>query len=141
MAATDFWGDSLTNFSVGTGSTMTSAGYTSRDVYHNAGIAGDTSSDVLTRFSAAPWRKHWNQVIWVGQNWNSQSQIVSDIATMVNSLTHSRFLIISAINDGNSAGGQGPSGARYLELKSLASALCPIRLKYSQMRRRAGNTV
>jgi lysophospholipase L1-like esterase len=124
-AATAFWGDSLTNSSAGSSSIMSAVGYTN-DVYYNGGVAGNTSSDVLARFQAQLSRRHWNQVIWVGHNWNSEAQILSDIANMVAEINHSRYLIVSMLNNGNDAAGQGPSGARYLEIVSLASSLSAL---------------
>lgn len=116
-----FWGDSLTNGSVGTAATMTAAGYVEN--YWNGGVGGEASAAIKNRFLADRTRIHWTQVIWVGQNWDSQATTLASIAAMIAPLSHTRYLVVSTINNGNTATEQGPAGARYLEILALNAAL------------------
>lgn len=93
------------------------------DNRYNGGVGGETSSDVLVRYNLYRFFAPWIQMIWVGQNWNSDTQTKADIAAMVNATTHGRYLVVSTLNDGNAASGQGPAGSRYLQIVSLNNDL------------------
>jgi lysophospholipase L1-like esterase len=97
------WGDSFTS---GGGVTMPEYVYpvqlqklSGYEVY-NGGIGGQTSTQIKTRMLAAPDKKDYNAIIWVGTNNYWQPQIVkADIAEMVSFLGHKRFLVLSLFND------------------------------------------
>lgn len=113
IAAHAFWGDSMTTNMLANVGTPATQGYV-ENIY-NGGVGGENSSEILARWQADSTRRNWNQVIWAGQNWTTAVQLKADIASIVAALNHSRYLIVSVINDGTTATDQGPSGARYLE--------------------------
>lgn len=96
-----YWGDSLTVGGQGYNPTTVSQvqqliGYN----YYNGGIAGETSTQIRTRMIAATDKYNWTTVIWAGQNnHNATSTVLSDIATMVAALTHTRYLIVGILHD------------------------------------------
>jgi lysophospholipase L1-like esterase len=99
------WGDSFTS---GGGVTMPEFVYpvqlqkiSGYEVY-NGGIGGQTSTQIKARMLAAPDKKDYNAIIWVGTNNYWQPQIIkADIAEMVAFLGHKRFLVLSLLNDKN----------------------------------------
>jgi hypothetical protein len=119
----DCWGDSLT---AGTGGQTpwptqfeTLTGY----VTTNDGVGGETSSQIRTRFNAASARWGYNTVIWAGRNsFTNATQTKADIAAMVASLGHKRYLVLS-IPNGTSEG--NPSTA-YTQITTLNADLAAI---------------
>lgn len=120
MAATAFWGDSLTVGFLGGSTNFSTNGL------HNAfdgGLSGDTAAQIKTRFITT-YPSHrtfdwWNHVIWAGQNHTTEADLVNNVDDIVSYITstigHDRFLVVSVINAGMTATDQGPAGARYLE--------------------------
>ncbi len=107
------WGDSLTN---GTGSTgghtypqnlQDNTGYTS----YNMGIGGETSTQIKVRMLADTAKTQYNVIIWAGRNnYTDTATVLSDIAAMVSSLGHNRYLVLGVLNGdfaGESIGGSG----------------------------------
>lgn len=124
-SAIEMWGDSLTaGFQDGTATTVPYVVQqdflpVNRNV-GNRGVSSNTSSQILTRFQAAPWAYRRGTIIWAGRNnLSSSAQVQSDIAAMVAALTTSRYMVLSVIN------GEGePSGnATYAQVAALNSAL------------------
>lgn len=65
----------------------------------NLGIAGDTSTQIRTRFSAKPEAYGDTTIIWAGRNnYSDPSTVLADIAAMVSALGHNRYIILSVIN-------------------------------------------
>lgn len=95
------WGDSLTVGGQGSNPSYLSVlqnltGYN----YYNGGIAGETSTSIKNRMIADTAKYTWNTIIWAGQNnHNSTSTVLTDIATMVAALGHSRYIIIGILHD------------------------------------------
>jgi lysophospholipase L1-like esterase len=97
------WGDS---FTYGGGISMPQYAYpvqlqklAGQQVY-NGGVNGETSTQIKSRMLAAADKKNYNTIIWVGNNNYWQRDIIkSDIAQMVASLGHKRFVVISLLND------------------------------------------
>lgn len=99
------WGDSMT----AAGSSDWLAQYraalaTPYVTTQNGGVGGETSSQVLTRFNAAPHFHGYNTTIWVGRNGylSGIAQVKSDIAAMVAALGHTRYRVFQVLprNDG-----------------------------------------
>lgn len=110
------WGDSLTD---GTGATGQSAIYPEllramrwppSGVYEG-GVGGETSTQIKTRMVAGTMMRGWTTVIWAGRNnYNSPTTVLADIAEMVATLTHRRFLILSVINKADGTESSGSAG-------------------------------
>lgn len=125
LASHAFWGDSLTDQMLATVGNAVTAGFI-ENVY-DGGVGGDTSTQCKVRFLADATRRHWNQVIWIGyNNFSSGTTVKADIAAMVAQLNHSRYIIVSVLNNGNTANEQGPSGAGYLQIKQLNADLAAL---------------
>jgi hypothetical protein len=99
------WGDSLT---AGTGATSAATAYPAVLAnagargrwFKNQGVGGDTSTQIRTRFFAAP-SEYLNAttIFWAGRNnYTDGVTVKADIAAMVAALPHSRFLVASIIN-------------------------------------------
>lgn len=100
------WGDSMT---YGTGSTpvagintffsnvTTSLNYTG----FNRGVSGETSTQIRTRFDAAPELWGYKTTIWAGRNDITlgvpTATIKANIAHMVSSLGHNNYIIIGVV--------------------------------------------
>ena len=90
------WGDSLT-YGIGAnpGGYLAIFGNLSSKNTLNKGIPAESSSLVLQRFLNNPQFWKYSTIIWVGSNnIPFQSTILSDIATMVSSIGHNRYVII-----------------------------------------------
>lgn len=95
------WGDSLTagagstgglnypfNLSVLTNFTVT-----------NKGIGGETSTQIKNRMVADTGNYDKSVIIWAGRNnYSDPVTVKSDIATIVSTLTHQRYLVVGVIN-------------------------------------------
>ncbi|WP_460638170.1 SGNH/GDSL hydrolase family protein [Larkinella harenae] len=92
------WGDSLTQ---GVGGTPYLTALEQLTGYKtiNAGIAGQTSTQIAQRMLADKEKHSYNTIIWVGRNnYLEPDKIKSDIAEMVAALGHKRYLILGIIN-------------------------------------------
>ena len=107
------WGDSLT---MGHGTDMSNQPYPARlaamqarDV-RNRGVAGDTSSQILTRIlaPAADGDRTCVALLWMGRNNFTQTdQIVADVRAAVDYQTSAQVLVLSLLNaDGETRGTQ-----------------------------------
>jgi hypothetical protein len=125
------WGDSLTQGN----QDLTGVSYPSAlepllgvPVY-NEGIDGQTSPQVAARMLAAPNMYGDTDVFWVGRdNLMQQSQILSDMASMVNALTSSpkRYLVLSVPNADDIWEVKGaPSYKTVMALNSALAAAYP----------------
>lgn len=116
------WGDSLTAGTGGTAWTTqfaTLSGVTTL----NRGVGGNTSTQIETRFLAEPTHFGDFAVIWAGRNnYTDPTTVKSDIATMVSSLTTTRYLILGVIN-GNYGGYESVGGAGYNTILQLNADL------------------
>lgn len=94
------WGDSLTKGSGGGSVSYPKklAELTGRDVI-NEGVNGATSTSIKNKMFAAPNLHSYPTIIWAGRNnYMHSDTILNDIASMVNSLGHSHYLILGIIN-------------------------------------------
>lgn len=93
------WGDSMT----AAGSSDWLATSQAQDnpyvTYTNRGVGGETSTQIRTRFTAAPELHGYNTVIWAGRNdvRTSPSTARANIAAMVTALGHTRYRVIGVI--------------------------------------------
>jgi lysophospholipase L1-like esterase len=61
----------------------------------NIGIAGETSTQIRTRFFQAPQLWHLSFIFWAGRNnAGDPTTVLADIAAMVAALPHDRYLVI-----------------------------------------------
>lgn len=116
------WGDSLT---VGTGGTpwttqfATLSGLTTL----NRGVAGNTSTQIASRFQAEPSLFDDFAVIWAGRNnYADAATVRADIASMVSSLTTTHYLILGVVN-GNYNGWETIGGTGYTQITALNNSL------------------
>lgn len=119
------WGDSLTEGAGGGGTTYPGvlATLTGRQVY-NGGVGGDESSDVLTRFSAAPALLPRTSIICAGRNnYADREQVRDDILAMVDQLPArvNGFLVLGVTN-GNYAS-ERLGGVGYNQIVQLNETL------------------
>lgn len=99
------WGDSLT---AGTGASTASTRYVYVTAnsgprgrwFYNGGVGGDTSTQIKTRFLAGdPGLAPATTIIWAGRNnYTAPTTVKADIAAMIATLTHTRYLVLSVIN-------------------------------------------
>lgn len=95
-----FWGDSFTegSGSTGNGNYPTQLSIMTGFNSDNQGIAGETSTQIKTRFMASPEKWGNATVFWVGYNNNSDPTTVkADIAEMVSKLGHDRYLVLEIL--------------------------------------------
>lgn len=129
------WGDSLT---AGTGGTPyptqihTLVGFNT----YNGGVGGETSTQIKTRMlaDAGAVNQRYIVVIWAGRNnFTSAATVISDIAAMVASLSHTRYLVLSIINGDNA--GERLGQTNYNQILALNSQLASIYTdKYLEVR-------
>lgn len=121
------WGDSLT---AGTGASAAFAQYPNdlaeayehRRVAYNQGVGGQTSTQIAARFAAGTVSRAGIQVIWAGiNNYASGATVLSDIASMVGTIGHSRYLVLSLINGEYTTEYLG--GAGYEQIMAINAAL------------------
>lgn len=93
------WGDSYTFGSGGDpGGWVKVFGEVAKRNTINRGIPAEPSYTIAARFANNPQFWPYSTIIWAGtNNITAQSQILSDIATMVSSLGHNRYLIIGIL--------------------------------------------
>jgi lysophospholipase L1-like esterase len=84
----------------------------------NTGIGGQTSTQIRNRMVADLYHKDWTTVMWVGRNNITNAKIVmDDIAAMVATLTHNRFVVMSVLN--NNDGSENPGSLAYNQIIAL----------------------
>lgn len=95
------WGDSLT---LGLGLQYNSTyphrleSLCGKRVY-NGGVSGQTSAQIRDRMLSNPDKKDCFVVIWAGRNnYQNPEDVKADIAKMVASLGHKRYVVLSIIN-------------------------------------------
>lgn len=122
-------GDSLT---AGTGATSTDtkwmtllarAYWNTRDTTWNAGVGGETSTQIKDRFiNATGGYRDATTLIWSGRNnyWDAAT-VLSDIAAMVSYLTTDRFLVLSVLNGNYASEYKGGTG--WVQIMDLNSSL------------------
>jgi hypothetical protein len=72
----------------------------------NFGIGGDTSSQVLARYTAVPELHNYCTFIWVGRNnVTDQTQIRADVASIVSQVANGCYIVLSQINDASEPSG------------------------------------
>lgn len=118
------WGDSLT---MGHGTTMPNEPYPAvmstllvRDV-RNHGVAGETSSQVLTRILApdADGDRACVALLWMGRNNFTQTdQITADVRAAVDHQTSGKVLVLSLLNADSE-----PRGTQFYDRTVLANSL------------------
>lgn len=94
------WGDSLTAGAGGSGTTYETvlSGLTTFTVT-NKGVGGETSTQIKDRLIADTGNYDKTVIIWAGRNnYSDPATVKADIATMVATLTHTRFLIMGVTN-------------------------------------------
>ncbi|OGX80767.1 malectin domain-containing carbohydrate-binding protein [Hymenobacter coccineus] len=115
------WGDSFTeaNYSL---YPQLLAQLTGGTVY-KGGIGGQTSVQIKDRLVAAPEMYKWPVIIWAGRNdSNAPAQVKASIATMVATIGHNNYLIISICN----GAGEGIGTYGYGLVKPLNDDLAAI---------------
>lgn len=110
-------GDSLT---AGTGAsgastqypTVVANSFTRARWFRNLGVGGETSTQIATRLAALTSdEKRATTIIWAGRNnFGNAATVKADIASMVSSLGHHRYLVVSIINGDNASEYVGQSG-------------------------------
>jgi hypothetical protein len=89
------------SFTVGAGQTPypTSLCKSSKLPVFNFGVAGETSTQIKTRFLAAPYLHGCKQIFWVGtNNRGNPDDIKADVAAMIAALGHTDYVILPPIN-------------------------------------------
>lgn len=120
------WGDSLT---AGPNTTpwltQLAALTTPERPFQNGGVSGQTSAQILSRCQAGPAMPTDIAVIWAGRNdpgaLISQASTLANIAAMIATLPHSRYLVLSVPN--GDASSEYAGGASYNAILSLNAAL------------------
>jgi len=125
-----WWGDSLTRGVGATSIANTARGQlaTLTGKYvgpSNAGIGGDTSTQIRTRMLAATDKHARSTIIWAGRNNpNDPVTVIADVGAMVAALGHQRFLVLSVINGEIAAEYSG--GNTYFNMAVINTALLAI---------------
>ena len=138
------WGDSLT---FGTGASISGMLPSSTDypayfmnnspdigrAVHNGGEGGDTSDQIKARMLADVEKKHWVTILWAGRNdldggsdGITVAAILANIADMVASLSHTRFLVLSVINKGGTDITEQQGTSVYNQIIELNTALLAL---------------
>lgn len=116
------WGDSMTNGLTATPYPTVLQSLLGTYVF-NGGIAGETSGQIKTRFVADSGKWPWPTIIWAGRNnMGDIPGIRADIASMVASLGHNNYVIVSVFNTQNETNAGGP-GSGYDSVITLNNFL------------------
>lgn len=92
------WGDSLTAGSGGT-PFPTTLGLLTNFVVTNKGIGGETSTQIKDRLVADVANYSKSVIIWAGRNnYTDPATVKADIATMISTIGHTRYLVVGVIN-------------------------------------------
>lgn len=95
-----FWGDSFTRGTGSTGYGNYPSAFSLLTGFNvdNQGVAGETSTQIRTRFESAPEKHNNPTIFWVGYNNNSDPTTVkADIAAMVAALGHKNYLVFEIL--------------------------------------------
>ncbi|MNG66028.1 GDSL-like Lipase/Acylhydrolase [compost metagenome] len=94
------WGDSLTIGSGGGGTTYPSAlSVLTNFTISNKGVGGETSTQIKNRLVAEPLNYSKSVIIWAGRNnYTDPTTVKADIATMISTIGHTRYLVLSILN-------------------------------------------
>lgn len=93
------WGDSLTGGGGGTNSYPYQLNLLNLFTISNQGVPAETSTQIKDRMIASTGNYDKSVIIWAGRNnYTSPATVKADIATMVASLTHTRYLIVGVVN-------------------------------------------
>lgn len=118
------WGDSLT---AGTGGTAWPQQFSANKgwAYYNGGIGGQSSTQIRDRMLADNAKSGWPTVIWAGRNnFTDPTTVKADIASMVASLGHTRYLVLGITSGfGGSENIGTPNGLIIAGLNSDLAAL------------------
>lgn len=122
------WGDSLTTqmLSDATGKLPI---VNSGQNYFDGGYSGQDTPVIESNRSAVLWPWKYIQVFWTGTNSYLTADIPTSIAAlqrMVATVPHGLFLVMSGLNDGNAASGQGPAGSRYVYVTAYNARLAAL---------------
>lgn len=101
------WGDSLTNGN-GAGATPypTQLATLTSFTVTNKGVGGETSTQIKDRLVADSANYSKSVIIWAGRNNASNPTTVkADIATMIATIGHDRYLVLSVLNGTNEPSG------------------------------------
>ena len=119
------WGDSLLT-NKGGATTTVPAQITQATGYYvyNGGVAGQTSTQIAGRMLTSGALLNYPTIIWAGYNdYNSPTQVESDIASMVASLgANENYLILAIINSGGAVA-QESGGSDYNNIVAINSYL------------------
>ncbi len=92
------WGDSLTAGAGGTPYTNALQGL----IFHtvtNRGVGGETSTQIKNRLVAETASYSKSVIIWAGRNnYTDPTTVKADIATMISTIGHTRYLVVGIIN-------------------------------------------
>ena len=92
------WGDSLTAGAGGTPYPTTLQGLIFSTVT-NRGIGGETSTQIKDRLVLDTSNYSKSVIIWAGRNnYTSPTTVKADIATMISTIGHTRYLVVGIIN-------------------------------------------
>lgn len=92
------WGDSFTAGSGFTPYTTYLADLT-KFIVTNKGVSGETSTQIKDRLIADVANYSKSVIIWAGRNnYTSPSVVKADIATMISTLGHTRYLVVGIMN-------------------------------------------
>jgi hypothetical protein len=118
------WGDSLT-YGNQDSSAITYPGELQETIntpVYNGGVVGQTSTQIAQRMLAATDKFGDTAILWVGRNnYTQQSQVLSDIASMVHALTAKKYLVLSVPNADDQTEIKGATN--YNTIMALNSAL------------------
>ncbi len=120
------WGDSLTLGAGGLGTTyLTDLANTTGLKTINEGIGGDNSTKIKVRMLKAINDRQLSTVIWAGRNnYKDSTTVLSDIAAMVHSLGHDRYIVLGVIN--SAYNWERVGSAHYSEIIGLNKRLAAI---------------
>lgn len=114
------WGDSITMGYGGSPSFPTDLSFLTGYSVFNGGRGGDTSTQILTRMLAAGDKRSWPTIIWAGRNnYTDPTSVKADIASMVASLGHSHFIVLSILNGAS----EGATTTAYAQIAALNNDL------------------
>jgi lysophospholipase L1-like esterase len=118
------WGDSLT-YGDEDGTGVTYPGVLSLDLngrpVFNAGVSGQTSTQIAARETASTGTLNWTTIIWAGRNdFATLTPCTTDISNMVAALgTNTNYVVLSVLN----AQGEGIGTTAYTEIANLNASL------------------
>ena len=121
------WGDSLTAGSGSTPGFSYPSYLATLSAFNilNKGVGGETSTQIKDRFIAETGNYDKTVIIWAGRNnFTSPTTVKADIATIISTLTHDRYLVVGIINGDYSS--EWSSGINYPVINQLNEDLKTI---------------